>query len=224
LILVRNIDNVVPDARKAANLLWDRLLGGLLLELVDAQRSLRERLLGEPGAGTVRARAAAFLRDPLGVVLPEGELAAEQLLTLLDRPLRVCGMVRNSGEPGGGPFWVRGPDGRLSRQIVEAFQVDRNDPEQAAILAAATHFNPVDMACAVRDGNGRPYDLERFVDHGAAIVTGKVQNGQALRILERPGLWNGAMAGWHTLFVELPESTFNPVKTVFDLLRPAHQP
>jgi hypothetical protein len=119
---------------------------------------------------------------------------------------------------------VRGGDGRLSRQIVEASQVDRSDPQQAALLAAATHFNPVDMACALRDGNGRPYELKRFVDHGAAIVSGKVQNGQRLRILERPGLWNGSMAGWHTLFIELPASTFNPVKTVFDLLRPAHQP
>jgi hypothetical protein len=119
---------------------------------------------------------------------------------------------------------VRGGAGRLGRQIVEASQVDRGDPEQAAILAAATHFNPVDLACALRDGHGRPYELERFVDHGAAIVTTKNQEGQKVRILERPGLWNGAMASWHTLFVELPESTFNPVKTVFDLLRPAHQP
>ena len=119
---------------------------------------------------------------------------------------------------------MRGSDGRLSRQIVEASQIDRSDPEQAAILAAATHFNPVDMACCFRDGSGRPYALERFVDNTAAIVTTKIQNGQPIRILERPGLWNGAMAGWHTVFVELPASTFNPVKTVFDLLRPAHQP
>jgi hypothetical protein len=151
-------------------------------------------------------------------------LAAQSLQALLDRPLRVCGMVQNSGEPGGGPFWVSGRDGRLSRQIVEATQVERSDPQQAAILAAATHFNPVDMACALHDGCGRPYALERFIDPDAAIVATKLQNGQPVRILERPGLWNGAMAGWHTLFVELPASTFNPVKTLFDLLRPAHQP
>jgi len=119
---------------------------------------------------------------------------------------------------------VLDPDGRQSRQIVEAAQVDRSDPEQAAILAKATHFNPVDLACALRDGTGRCYELDRFVDQAAAIVTGKVQNGQSIRILERPGLWNGGMAGWHTVFVELPATTFNPVKTVFDLLRPVHQP
>jgi len=108
--------------------------------------------------------------------------------------------------------------------FVEAAQIERSDPEQAALLAAATHFNPVDLACSLRDGSGRPYQLERFVDQEAAIITAKVQNGQPIRIYERPGLWNGGMAGWLTVFVELPESTFNPVKTVFDLLRPAHQP
>lgn len=223
VVLVRNIDNVVPDARKADNLLWDQLLGGLLLELVDAQRALLELLQHAPGDAAVRRWATAFLRGELGMALPEGEFDGGQLRELLDRPLRVCGMVKNSGEPGGGPFWVRDRDGRVSRQIVESAQVDRSDPGQAAVLAAATHFNPVDMACSLRDGRGRPYDLAAFVDQGAAIITGKVQNGQSIRILERPGLWNGGMAGWHTVFVELPTSTFNPVKTIFDLLRPVHQ-
>lgn len=224
VVLIRNIDNVVPEGRQTDNLLWDRLLGGLLLELVAAQRARLEQLRRNPGAAEGRRRAIAFLRDDLGEVVADDESDAGQLVAMLDRPVRVCGMVRNSGEPGGGPFWVAGSDGRLSRQIVEASQVDRSDPEQAAILAAATHFNPVDMACCLRDGSGRPYALECFVDNTAAIVTTKIQNGQPIRILERPGLWNGAMAGWHTVFVELPASTFNPVKTVFDLLRPAHQP
>lgn len=224
VVLIRNIDNVVPEGRQTDNLLWDRLLGGLLLELADAQRELLAQLRLHPGAAEGRRRAIVFLRDDLGVDVPDGESDAGRLAAMLDRPIRVCGMVRNSGEPGGGPFWVNGGTGTSSRQIVEASQVDRSDPEQAAILMAATHFNPVDMACSVRDGSGLPYALERFVDHGAAIITAKTQNGQPIRILERPGLWNGAMAGWHTVFVELPESTFNPVKTVFDLLRPAHQP
>lgn len=224
VVLIRNIDNVVPDARKGDNLLWSRLLGGLLLELADVQRDLLEQLRAAPDDAAVRRVGTLFLRGELGMDLPEETLGSAELAVLLDRPLRVCGMVRNSGEPGGGPFWVQGADGRISRQIVEASQVDRDDPEQAAILAAATHFNPVDMACMLRDGNGCRYDLERFVDQAAAIVTTKVQDGQAIRILERPGLWNGAMAGWHTVFVEMPECTFNPVKTVFDLLRPAHQP
>ncbi|NJC88528.1 MAG: DUF4301 family protein [Desulfuromonas sp.] len=224
VVLIRNIDNVVPDARKGDNLLWDRLLGGLLLELVDVQRALLEQLQRTPGDAAVRRWGTLFLRGELGVNLPDHDLTSVELTVLLDRPLRVCGMVKNSGEPGGGPFWVRGRDGALSRQIVESSQVDRDDPEQAATLAAATHFNPVDMACCLRDGSGYRYDLARFIDHAAAIVTTKVQSGQPIRILERPGLWNGAMAGWLTVFVELPASTFNPVKTVFDLLRPAHQP
>jgi hypothetical protein len=224
VVLIRNIDNVVPDRRKADNLRWDRLLGGLLLQLAASQRALLEQLSRCPGDSEVCRRARAFLCGELGFDLAEREPAGAQLIALLDRPLRVCGMVVNHGEPGGGPFWVRDADGRLSRQIVETAQIDRSDPAQAAILAAATHFNPVDLACTLRDGRGRPYQLAHFVDQAAAIVTSKVQNGQPLRILERPGLWNGAMAGWHTVFVELPESTFNPVKTVFDLLRPAHQP
>lgn len=224
IVLIRNIDNVVPDERKGDNLLWDRLLCGLLLELMDVQRELLSQLQRTPDDATVRRWGMLFLRGELGMELPADDLGSTELAALLDRPLRVCGMVKNSGEPGGGPFWVRGSDGTLSRQIVEASQVDRADPEQAAILSAASHFNPVDMVCCLRDGSDRPYDLQRFVDHGTAIVTSKTQNGQPIRILERPGLWNGAMAGWHTVFVELPASTFNPVKTVFDLLRPAHQP
>jgi hypothetical protein len=223
LVIIRNIDNVVPDARKGDNLLWDRLLTGLLLALQEEQQHLLDRLQSAPDDAATHRAVRAFLRDELDEALPE-EIPAPRLIERLDRPLRICGMVRNSGEPGGGPFWVRSRDGQLSRQIVEATQIDRHDPAQAAILAAATHFNPVDMACALRDGHGRPYTLAQYVDQGAAIVTTKQQNGQALRILERPGLWNGGMAGWHTVFVELPESAFNPVKTIFDLLRPAHQP
>jgi hypothetical protein len=224
VVLIRNIDNVVPDSRKAANLRWDRLLGGLLLELAESQRALLEQLNRHPDDTEVCRRARAFLREELGFDLSDWQSTGEQLITLLDRPLRICGMVVNHGEPGGGPFWVRDTGGRLSRQIVETAQIDRSNPEQAAILAAATHFNPVDLACTLSDGRGRPYKLAHFVDQAAAIVTSKVQNGQPIRILERPGLWNGGMAGWHTVFVELPENTFNPVKTVFDLLRPAHQP
>ncbi len=132
-------------------------------------------------------------------------------------------MVPNSGEPGGGPFWVRDEHGWLSRQIVEGAQIDKQDAEQAAILAQSTHFNPVDMVCGVRDWQGRPYDLTRFVDEDAVIITSKQQQGEEIKVLELPGLWNGSMAGWHTLFVEIPTEAFNPVKTVFDLLRPAHQ-
>jgi hypothetical protein len=222
IVLIRNIDNVVPDALKQANLVWTRLLTGYLLTVQEEQHALLKALHEQPGDPLVRELTAAFLADRLQVAASSTD-DARALRHQLDRPVRVCGMVPNSGEPGGGPFWVRDARGMVSRQIVEGAQIDRDDPGQAAIMAGATHFNPVDMACGVSDWRGRPYNLTRFVDDDAVIVTSKVQDGREVRVLERPGLWNGAMAGWHTLFVEMPAETFNPVKTVFDLLRPAHQ-
>lgn len=222
IILVRNIDNVVPDARKQPNLEWTRLLTGCLLAVQEEQHSLLKALHDQPHDPQVREGVSRFLGDRLQTaVSPDAEVRT--LIDLLDRPLRVCGMVANSGEPGGGPFWVRNARGDMTRQIVEAAQIDQGNPGQAGILARATHFNPVDMACGVSDWRGRPYDLTRFVDEEAVIITSKKQDGQEIRVLELPGLWNGSMAGWHTLFVEIPPAAFNPVKTVFDLLRPAHQ-
>jgi hypothetical protein len=142
----------------------------------------------------------------------------------LNRPLRVCGVVPNQGEPGGAPFWVQGVDGSLSLQIVEKAQVDLGDPEQESIWETATHFNPVDLVCALRDDQGVPFDLSRYVDREAVFISRKSLEGRELKALELPGLWNGAMARWLTVFVEVPIITFNPVKTVFDLLRPEHQP
>ena len=133
-------------------------------------------------------------------------------------------MVRNEGEPGGGPFWVEHADGSLSRQIVETSQVDTTAPEQRAILAASTHFNPVDLVCGVRDYRGQPFDLQQFADPNTGFISQKTYAGRPLKALELPGLWNGAMAFWNTVFIEVPLSTFSPVKTVLDLLRPEHQP
>jgi hypothetical protein len=178
VVLVKNIDNVVPDARRAPTLLWKRLLTGLLVRL---ERSSRR-----------------------------------------DRPIRVCGVVRNEGEPGGGPFWVDGPGGP-ALQIVESAQIDAQDPAQAAVWTTATHFNPVDLACSLRDAGGQPFDLGRFVDEKAVFIAAKTHEGRPLKALERPGLWNGAMAFWETVFVEVPKETFAPVKTVLDLLRPEHR-
>jgi hypothetical protein len=141
-----------------------------------------------------------------------------------ERPIRVCGVVPATGEAGGGPFWVRGADGTASPQIVEGAQIDPKSADQQEILRAVTHFNPVFIACGVRRRSGQPFDLRRHVDPGAVIVTDKTFEGRKLRALERPGLWNGAMAGWRTVFVEVPGEVFNPVKTVLDLLRPEHQP
>ncbi len=139
-------------------------------------------------------------------------------------PVRVCGVVRNEGEPGGGPFWVADEAGTPSLQIVEGAQVDHADPRQDSIWKASTHFNPVDLVCALRAPGGSRYRLVDFVDPAAVFVARKSEDGRLLRALERPGLWNGAMARWNTVFVEVPTETFTPVKTVFDLLRPEHQP
>ena len=222
ILLVRNIDNVVPDARKQANLTWTRLLTGYLIEIQEELHTLLKALKGQPDDPMVRELVISFLADRLQT---EVSLISDTkaLIKALDRPIRVCGMVPNSGEPGGGPFWVRDRQGRLTKQIVEGAQIDKSNPGQAAILSNATHFNPVDMVCGVRDWQGKPYDLTRFVDDDAVIITTKHQGDRDLRVLELPGLWNGGMAGWHTLFVEIPPEAFNPVKTVFDLLRPAHQ-
>ena len=146
-----------------------------------------------------------------------------RIFRALNRPLRVCGMVINRGEPGGGPFWVREPSGGLSLQIVEGSQIDDTSPEQQDIFASSTHFSPVNLVCGLRDFQGRPFDLSDYVDPKAVFIARKTEEGRDLKALERPGLWNGGMAYWNTVFVEIPEETFNPVKTVNDLLRGGHQ-
>jgi hypothetical protein len=219
LVFLRNIDNVAVERLRAESEGWGRALLGHAARLAADVRTWCEALEArEPGAVE---GARGFAREALGLALPSGRDAPE-LAAELDRPVRVCGMVPNTGEPGGGPFWVRGGNG-LTRQIVESAQVDMGSPERAAAFRAATHFNPVFLAVSLRDRHGRPHDLARFVDEAAVIVTRKSHEGRELLALERPGLWNGAMAGWHTVFVEVPLAVFNPVKTVFDLLRPEHQ-
>jgi hypothetical protein len=226
VVFVKNIDNVVPDARKGPTLLWKKLLGGRLLEVERRVRHLVSLL--DRGDATAPDEALAYLRETFGDATAEADTlpAAERAAwarARLARPLRVCGVVRNQGEPGGGPFWVRSRDGRLSRQIVEGAEVNLDDPGQKAIWAAGTHFNPVDLVLSLRDGAGRPWDLTRFVDEEAVFVSRKSHGGAELLALERPGLWNGAMAFWNTLFVEVPIETFAPVKSVLDLLRPEHR-
>jgi len=222
LAYVKNIDNVVPDHRKDVVVRWKRVLGGLLVLLQHEVFAALRRLEQQPGAESVAA-AAEVLRGRLGVPLAR-DADAVTVRRLLARPLRVCGMVRCEGDPGGGPFWVRSKDGLESPQIVETAQVDPHDPEQRRILASPSHFNPVDLACALRDHEGRPFDLARHVDRDAVFISEKSSGGRKLRALEHPGLWNGSMADWSTVFVEVPAETFNPVKTVNDLLRAEHQP
>lgn len=220
LVVVKNIDNILPERRRLLAVRWHQLLTGVLVDVQRQAWRLLAALRARPG-DAVRAEAAALARR-LGHAADEATPA--ELAAFLDRPLRVCGMVRNEGEPGGGPFWVADERGVPRPQIVEASQVDPDDPRQQAILRRATHFNPVALVCAVRDAEARPYDLTRFVDPRAVFVARKSHQGRPLLALERPGLWNGAMARWSTLFVEVPAATFAPVKTVFDLLRPEHQP
>jgi hypothetical protein len=156
----------------------------------------------------------------------QGFSIGEQIEILKDkinRPIRICGMVKNEGEPGGGPFWIRNAHNHVSLQIIESAQIDMSDEKQMDILNNATHFNPVDLVCGVKNYKGEKFNLLNFVDHKQGFITEKTQGGRALKALELPGLWNGAMAYWNTIFVEVPLSTFNPVKTVNDLLKPTHQ-
>lgn len=228
LVYVKNIDNVQPDHRKRATLEWKRLLGGLLVQLqgnvFESIQRIRETGLEAEQEESVK-RISSVLHVGLNGDLPpsKADSRRDHLIERLDRPLRVCGVVPNTGEPGGGPFWVRGTDGVVSTQIVESAQVDPHDEEQQRIFRSSTHFNPVDLVCAVRNLEGKSYDLHRFIDRDAVIVTRKSAEGRDLKAQERPGLWNGAMAGWNTVFVEVPIETFSPVKSVLDLLRPEHQ-
>ena len=224
VVVIRNIDNVLPDSRREIARRWSGLLCGLLLEIQDRVFELAESLAAGGGAAAIEA-TRVFVGRWLGSSLPAGEAddRPESWLRLLERPLRVCGMVRNEGQPGGGPFWVRDGLGRESCQIVESAQIDGNAPASRRALAAATHFNPVDLVCGLVDRRGKRFRLEDFVDPASAFVATKSFGGRELRALERPGLWNGAMAYWNTVFVEVPAATFAPVKTVFDLLRDEHQ-
>jgi hypothetical protein len=187
------------------------------------------RRLDEKADAAAVDAALILLRDELGIVPPD-DAADDDAARLafarrkLDRPLRVCGMVPCEGDPGGGPFWVRSADGEASTQIVETAQIDAADPQQQATLAGSTYFNPVDLACGLLDRHGRPFDLTGHVDPQAVFLSEKSSGGRKLRALERPGLWNGSMADWSTVFVAVPTATFNPVKTINDLLKPQHQP
>jgi hypothetical protein len=226
LVFLRNVDNVAAEPWKRPAHDGARALVGLLDELCAAAAAALDGIERDPGPAAVEA-AVAFLASAFREHPPRDADAPARrawAAATLDRPTRVCGMVANTGEPGGGPFWVREPGGAVTRQIVESAQVDPDDPDQREVFRRGTHFNPVFMAVALRDRRGRPYDLARFVDPDAVIVTRKSSGGRALLALERPGLWNGAMARWNTRFVEVPIGVFNPVKTVLDLLRREHQP
>ncbi len=230
IIFIKNIDNVVPDNLKEETIRYKKALGGMLI-------SFRERifdylnLLNNNDNNTNRGlleEILTFLKEELSVVTPwgadqwtDGELR-RYLAVKLNRPLRICGMVKNVGEPGGGPFWVRNNDESIALQILESSQINLSNPLMKKLFDASTHFNPVDLVCSIKDYRGNRFNLRKYRDPETGFISHKSSGGRELKALELPGLWNGAMSDWNTVFVEVPLSTFNPVKTVNDLLRPEH--
>ena len=229
VIFIKNIDNVVVYKYEEQVADYKKMLAGILLEVQEAAFNSMKQLERENLTEDELIAIAQFLSDKLNVVISSEfekyshKYQIEYLREKLNRPIRVCGMVKNEGEPGGGPFWVKDESGTVSLQIVESAQVDKKNKEQKHIMKHATHFNPVDLVCGVKDYKGNKFDLTKFVDHRAAFISAKTKSGKHLKALELPGLWNGSMANWNTIFVEVPLITFNPVKTVNDLLKAPHQ-
>ena len=229
IVFIKNIDNVVPDHLKTDTVTYKKLLAGVLvniqskvfdyLHLLDSGKYTAAKLktISKFVTETLCCRSSDL--DKL-----DSKQLAEWLHSKLNRPIRVCGMVKNVGEPGGGPFLAYNSDGTVSLQILESSQIDLNDDRKKEMFTKGTHFNPVDLVCAVRDYKGKKFNLPQYVDNATGFISSKSKNGRELKALELPGLWNGAMSDWNTIFVEVPLSTFNPVKTVNDLLRPQHQP
>ena len=252
LVSIKNIDNVCVERMQPVTYLWKKVLMGRALELrdrihgyifaLDQLTQVRKEIsdlayvpatvmnlddpFATPECQKLCNEIEAFLRDELCIEMPEARDSrdrAEALRAKLDRPIRVCGMVKNLGEPGGGPFIIRDADGSTSLQILEGAQINPDDPEAVAALKAATHFNPVDLVCCLRRHDGTKFNLLEYVDEETGLISSKSYQGRELKALELPGLWNGSMSDWNTLFVEVPIETFNPVKVVLDLLRDAHQ-
>ena len=228
VIFIKNIDNVVPDRLKDETVAYKKLIAGVLvtlqkkafeyLELLDSAKYTHEQL--EEIIKFVQTDLCCRKADIKD--LEDADLVI-YLRKKLNRPMRICGMVKNVGEPGGGPFLAYNPDGTVSLQVLESSQIDMNDPEKKAMFENGTHFNPVDLVCAVRDYKGNKFNLVNYVDKATGFISYKSKSGKELKALELPGLWNGAMSDWSTIFVEVPLGTFNPVKTVNDLLREQHQ-
>jgi len=227
IVFIKNVDNAVPDKYKDTETKYKKVLAGVLVEtqrkifeylrLIDSGKYSHDELL----------EILHFLQNTLNVKNPDTKLLEDAELVLylkrkLDRPCRVCGIVRNVGEPGGGPFLAVNSDGTISPQILESSQIDMSDSEKKEMFQKGTHFNPVDIVCGIKDYRGYHFNLRDYVDYETGFISIKSKNGKELKALELPGLWNGAMSDWNTIFVEVPIETFNPVKTVNDLLRGQH--
>ena len=220
LIFIKNIDNVVPDYLKEETIRYKKLLAGFLIFLQNKIYIFQQWFDQDTINDEKITETKAFYKKYFHLEI--SRFSSEQIKAMLFRPLRVCGMVKNEGEPGGGPYWVKDKEGKISLQIVESSQVDTNNPQQIEIFKKATHFNPVDLVCSTKNYKGEKYNLIKFIDHETGFISQKSKDGKPLKALELPGLWNGAMAHWNTIFVEVPIITFNPVKTINDLLRKQH--
>ncbi len=222
VIFIKNIDNVVPDRLKPETVEWKQVIAGVLVSL---QKKAFEylRLLDAGATDAQLKEMAEFVEQSLCCRAKGNKVDADYLRRKLNRPMRVCGVVKNVGEPGGGPFLTYNQDGTVSLQILESSQIDTKNEEYMKMFTLGTHFNPVDLVCAVKDYKGQPFNLPAFVDKTTGFISSKSKGGKELKALELPGLWNGAMSDWSTIFVEVPLGTFNPVKTVNDLLREQHQ-
>lgn len=228
IVFIKNIDNIVPETRMKTTVTYKKALAGMLLRL----QQLTFEYLNELDEGGLNeddlAEIMSFAKDQLHIDIPEFINAYEPMEKIdflydrLNRPMRICGMVKNEGEPGGGPFWVRNSNDEVSLQIIESSQIDHGKEDQEAIFKGSSHFNPVDLVCGCWNYKGEAFNLKDYVDPNTGFVSNKSKDGRELKALELPGLWNGAMADWITLFVEVPIETFNPVKTVNDLLKPMH--
>lgn len=230
VIFIKNIDNVVPDTHRGATIQYKKVLGGTLVAVKQKINTYCELLSSNKGISEEKyEEMISFLRNVLCITNDNtSEMDEVQkkdyIFRKLNRPLRVCGMVRNEGEPGGGPFLVYNWDGTISPQILESSQIDPNNKESQKMLKESTHFNPVDLAVSTKNWKGEKYNLAEYVDKSTGFISEKSREGVEIKALELPGLWNGAMSDWNTIFIEVPAQTFNPVKTVNDLLREAHQP
>lgn len=228
IIFIKNIDNVVPDRLKPETVEWKQVLAGVLVGLQKKAFEYLEVLDGGAYSHEKLEEIIRFVQQNLCCRnsdikhLEDADLVI-YLRKKLNRPMRVCGVVKNVGEPGGGPFLTYNQDGTVSLQILESSQIDTNNKQYVEMFEKGTHFNPVDLVCAVKDYKGQPFDLPKYVDKTTGFISSKSKNGRELKALELPGLWNGAMSDWNTVFVEVPLATFNPVKTVNDLLRDQHQ-
>lgn len=227
VIFIKNIDNVVPDNLKEETVLYKKLIGGLLVKTQQQCFEYLRQLEDENICPYVLDEISSFCEKELCIVPHtkglKGEKLRQNLIGKLNRPIRICGMVKNEGEPGGGPFIAVNQDGTASPQILESSQINTSNPADKEIMQNATHFNPVDLVCGIKNYKGKKFNLLKHVDKNTGFISEKSKNGKELKALELPGLWNGAMSDWNTIFVEVPIETFNPVKTVNDLLRPEHQ-